>query len=55
MLQDMTNMEASLVFYVMVGTFTHLERSKNSNLTVHKTGIVRLNIHHVLIASVSFM
>jgi len=53
--EDMDNMEATFVFYVKVGTFTHLEQSKNVLLTVNKTGIVRLTVHHDLIASVSFM
>jgi len=55
MLQDMDNMEASFVFYVKVGTFTYLEQSKNALLTVDKTGIVGLTVHHDLIASISFM
>jgi len=55
MLQDMDNMEASFVFYVKVGMFTYLEQCKNVLLTVNKTGIVRLTVHHDLIASVSFM
>jgi len=55
MLQDMDNMEASCVFYVMVGMFTHLEQSKTSRLTVNKTGIVRLTVQHDLIVSISFL
>jgi hypothetical protein len=55
MLQDMDNMEASCVFYVKVGTVTHLEQSKTSLLTVKETGIVRLTVQHDLIVSVSFM
>jgi len=55
MLQDMDNMEASCVFYVKVSTFTYLEQSKTSLLTVNKTGIVRLTVQHDLIVSVSFM
>jgi len=55
MLQVMDNMEASSVFYVKVGTFTHLEQSKTSLLTVKETGIVRLIVQHDLIVSVSFM
>jgi len=55
MLQDMDNMEASFVFYVKVGTFTHLEQSTNALLTVNTTGIVRLTVHHDLIANISFM
>jgi len=55
MLQDMDNMEASFIFYVNFGTFTLLERSKDALLTVNESGIVRLTIHHDLIASISFM
>jgi len=55
MLQDMDNMEASCVFYVKVSTFTHLEQSETSLLTVIKSGIVRLTIQHDLIVSISFM
>jgi len=55
MLQSMDNMEICCVVYVKVGTFTHLEQSKISLLTVIKTGIVRLTIQHHLIVRVSFM
>jgi len=55
MLQDMENMEASCVFYVKVGMFTHLEQSKISLLTVNKLGIVRLTVQHDMIVSVIFM
>jgi hypothetical protein len=55
MLQAMDNIEASYVFYVKVGTFTHHELSKISRLTVHKIGIVKLTIQHDLIASNSFL
>jgi len=55
MLQDMDNMEADCIFYVKVGTFTHLEQSKISLLTVNKMGIVTLTAQDDLIASVSFM
>ena len=55
MLQDMDNMEASFVFYVKIGTFTHHEQNSNVLLTVNITGIVRLTVHHDMIASVSFM
>jgi len=55
MLQDMDNMEASCVIYVKVGTFTHLEQSKISLLTVNQLEIVRLTVQHDLIVSVSFM
>jgi len=54
MLQNMDNMEASCIFYVKVSTFTHLEQSKTSLLTVKKSAIVRLTIQHDLIVSVSF-
>jgi hypothetical protein len=55
MLQVMDNMEASCVFYVNVGTFTYLEQSKISLLTVNNSGIVRLTIQHDMIVSVIFM
>ena len=55
MLQVMDNMEASCVFYVKVGMFTHLEQSKISHLTVNKSGIVTLTVQHDMIVSVSFM
>jgi len=55
MLQDMDNTEASCVFYVKVGMFTHLEQSNTFFLTVNKTGMVRLTIQHVMIAIVSVM
>ena len=55
MLQDMANTEASCVFYVKVCTFTHLEQSKTSLLTVNKSGIVRLTVQHDFIVSISFM
>jgi hypothetical protein len=55
MLQDMDNTEASCVFYVMVGMFTHLEQSKTSRLTVNKTAIVRLPVQHDLTVSIRFL
>jgi len=55
MLQDMDNMEASCVFYVKVSTFTHLEQSKTTLLTVNQSEMVRLIVQHDLIVSVSFM
>jgi hypothetical protein len=55
MLQYMENMEASCVFYVKVGTLTHLEQSKTYILTVNKTGIVRLTVQHYLNACVGFI
>ena len=51
----MDNMEASYVFYVKVGTFMHLEHSKNCILTVNNTGIVKPTIQHDLIACLSVM
>jgi len=54
MLQVMDNMEASCVFYVKVGTFTHLEQSKIFILTVKISGIVTLTIQHDLIVRVIF-
>jgi hypothetical protein len=55
MLQVKDNKEASCVFYIKVGTLTHLEQSKISLETFNKTGIVRLTVKHVFIISVSFM
>ena len=55
MLQVMDNMEASCVFYVKVGTFTHLEQSKLSLLTVNILGIVTLTVQHDMIVSAIFM
>jgi hypothetical protein len=54
MLQDMDNMEASCIFYVKVGTCTHLEQGKTSLLTVNITGIVRVNVQHDYIISFGF-
>jgi len=45
MLQDMEHMEASCVFYVMVGRFHQLEESKISVLTVTLLGTVILTVH----------
>ena len=55
MLRDMDNLEASGVFHVKVGTFTHLEQSNISLLTVNTMGIVKLTIQPDMIASVTFM
>jgi len=55
MLEVMDNMEASCVFYVKVGTFTHLEQSNISLLTVNKSGIVTLTVQHDMIVSIIFM
>jgi len=55
MLQDMDNMEASCVFYVKVGTFTHPEQSKISLLTVNISGLVGLTVHYNIIGCISFM
>jgi len=55
MLHDMDNMEASCVFYVKVGTFTHLEQIKISLLTVNKSGIVTLTVQHDMFVSDIFM
>jgi len=52
MLQVMDNMEASCVFYVKVGTFTHLEQIKISLLTINKSGIVTLTLQHDMIVCV---
>jgi len=55
MLQVMENMEASCVFYVKVGMFTHLEQSKIFLLTVKESGIVTLTVQHDRIFSVIFI
>jgi hypothetical protein len=55
MLQVMDNMEASCIFYVKVGTFPHLEKSKISLLSVNKSGIVTLIVQHDLIVTVILM
>jgi len=55
MLQDMDNMEAKCVLYVMVSTFTHLEQSKTTRLTVNQLGMVTQSVQHGLIVSPSFM
>jgi len=47
-------MEASCIFYVKVGTFTHLERSTISLLTVNKSGIVTLTVQHDMIVRLTF-
>ena len=51
----MDNMEPTCVFYVQVDTFTHLEQSTISSLTVNKFAIVKLPVLHDSIVSVSFM
>jgi len=55
MLQVMGNMEASCIFYVKVGMFTHLEQSKISLLTVNKSRIVTLTVQHDMIVSIIFV
>jgi len=55
MLQVMDNMEASCVVYVKVGTFTHLEQSKISLLTVNNSGIVTLTVQHDMVVSIISM
>jgi len=55
MLKVMDNMEASCVFYVKVGMFTHLEQSKISLLTVNKSGTRTLTVQHDMIVSIIFM
>jgi hypothetical protein len=55
MLQVMDNMEASCVFYVKVGTFTHDGQSKISLMTGNMSGIVMLTIQHDMIVSIIFM
>jgi hypothetical protein len=55
MLQVMDNTEASWVFYVMVGIFTHLEQSIILMMTSNTMGIVKVTVQHDLIVAVSFM
>jgi hypothetical protein len=55
MLQVTDNMEASCVFYVKVGMFTHLEQSKVSFVTVNTAAIVKLTVQQNLIVSISFL
>ena len=55
MLQDNDNMEASCIFDVNVGTFTHLEHSRFSILTVNQARQARLTVQYDLIVSISFM
>ena len=55
MLQVMDNMEATCVFYVKVGTFTHLEQTKISILTVKISGIETLTVRYEIIVSIIFM
>jgi hypothetical protein len=55
MLQVMDNMEASCIFYVKVGMFTHFEQSKISLLTVKKSEIETLTISYDMTVSVIFM
>jgi len=55
MLQVMDNMEASCVLYVKVGTFTHLEQSKISLLTVNYSGIGTLTVQHDMVVSLISM
>ena len=47
----MDNIEASCVFYVEVGMFTHLEQSKIFLLNVEKSGILTLTVQHDRIVS----
>jgi len=54
MLQVMGNMEARCVFYVKVGTFTHLEQSKISLLTVNYSRIVTLTVKLDIVLSLIF-
>jgi hypothetical protein len=52
MLQEMDHMEVSCMFYVKVGKFDQLEKSKICVLTVTLLGIVMLTVHYDLIVSV---
>jgi len=55
MLRQMDNMEASCIFYVMVGTFDQLEQSKICILTITTLGIVLLTVQYDLVVSICFM
>jgi len=55
MLQDVDHMEASCVFYVMVGNFDQFEQCKISVLTVTSLGIVMLTVHYDSMVSRWFM
>jgi hypothetical protein len=55
MLHDIDNMEATCVFCIKVSTFTHVDQSETTLLTVSESGMVRLNVQHDLIVSVSFI
>jgi hypothetical protein len=50
----MDNMVASCIFYVMDGTFKHLQQRKIFFMTVYKAGIVMLTVQHDMIIRVSF-
>jgi hypothetical protein len=52
MLQDLDHMEASCIFYVMVGRFDQFKQSKISILMVTSLGIVMLTVHDHLIVNV---
>jgi len=52
MLQDMDHMEASIIFYVKVGSFDQFEQSKVSVLTVTSLAIVKLTVYYDLMVSV---
>jgi hypothetical protein len=54
MLHVMDNMEASRVSYVKFGTFTQVEQTIISLLTVDESRIVKLTVQHDLIVSASF-
>jgi len=55
MLQDMDNMEVRCMLYVNVDTFTHLQQSEMSVLSVNKPGIVWLTVQHDLNSTIGFM
>jgi len=54
MLHVMVNIEACCIFYVKVGTFTHLEQSKISLLTVNTSRIVTLTVQLDMVDTVIF-
>jgi len=55
MLQVMDNIEASCIFYVNVGTLSHLEQSTIFFLSVKKSGLVTLTLQQELIVNIIYM
>ena len=51
----MDHMDASCIFYAIVGVFEQVEQSKICVLTVTALGIVMLTVQHDIIFSICFM